>query len=197
MPRLKLAAARARGWLEALPCSTEQRAQRDLGLYFCEQITRPADRSTATRASRCVGLSDILQLVRMPRSEVLEIAQAVSLSNQTSGGNGIDRTSWGRVISGLAISYAHDGDIVTAAALVRIAAGLGLDGAWFDSGVTFLLDQQQSDGSFGMLAHELALLGDSEGESNVFLRVTVEVLWALAETATHHVAFGQRRRRAA
>jgi hypothetical protein len=45
----------------------------------------------------------------------------------------------------------------------------------------YLLDQQQPDGSFGLISEELISVETEEKRQEAVLRITVEVLWALAE----------------
>jgi hypothetical protein len=87
------------------------------------------------------------------------------------------------MLGGIALSYARDGDLVVVAALLRVSAHVELQGPWLTEALGHLLDQQHSDGSFGLLAPELALSGDPGGQPRVAHRLTVEVLWALAEVA--------------
>ena len=123
-------------------------------------------------------------LVEKERQEIVALAQAVTLSDPSAYRRQLrDRDGWARMLGGIALSHARDGDLVAVAALLRMAAGLDLDGPWLQAALRYLLDQQQPDGSFGLLAPELALSEEPSCQLEVTLRLTVEVLWALAELA--------------
>ncbi|GLV59270.1 hypothetical protein KDH_60970 [Dictyobacter sp. S3.2.2.5] len=55
------------------------------------------------------------------------------------------------------------------------------------AGLNFLLAQQQADGRFGFLSHELTQLNPEEQQASpdlyVYLPLTVSFLWTVAETA--------------
>jgi hypothetical protein len=87
---------------------------------------------------------------------------------------------WSKIFGGVALSYAGSGDLSVVAALVRAAACSGLDGPWLAEAMVYLLDQQQPAGCFGLLALGTSLTC-TEGEiTEASMRLTVEVLWALA-----------------
>jgi hypothetical protein len=121
----------------------------------------------------------------MDRAALLTLAQVVTLSDRRACDQQMrDRQAWARILGGIALSYARDGDLVMVAALLRMSVHADLQGTWLTAALCHLLDQQQSDGSFGFLAPELGLAGDGECEPHVILRLTVEILWALAEVAS-------------
>lgn len=82
---------------------------------------------------------------------------------------------------GISLSYARHGDVPVVAALVRIAAILQLDSSLLADSHSYLLDQQEPDGTFGVFAREWGLCSKSEEEEHIKLRLTVEVLWSLVE----------------
>ena len=156
---------------------------REFGLWLCRRIQKPSAELTGT-ASSAVTLPAPSRLVEMDRGELLALAQSVTLSDRAACRDGMrDREHWARMLGGIALSYARDGDLVVVAALLRVSAHVELQGPWLTEALGHLLDQQHSDGSFGLLAPELALSGDPGGQPRVTCRLTVEVLWALAEVA--------------
>jgi hypothetical protein len=101
---------------------------------------------------------------------------------------------WSKILGGVALSYAGSGDLSVAAALVRAAACSGLDGSWLEEAVVYLLDQQQPAGCFGLLALGASLTSTEDELAEASLRLTVEVLWALAAA---RYALGKPKRRVA
>ena len=183
MRNVRAAAASAEQWLSRGEAADEDARLRELGLWLCRRIQRPSAELTGM-ASSAVTLPVPSRLVEMDRGELLALAQAVTLSDRAACRDGMrDRESWARMLGGIALSYARDGDLVVVAALLRVSAHVELQGPWLTEALGHLLDQQDSDGSFGLLAPELALSGDPGGQPRVARRLTVEVLWALAEVA--------------
>jgi hypothetical protein len=181
---LRAAATKARVWLEH--CASEQRRDRliDLGIWLCAVIHKPYLKGPDVIAVTQNVLPAPLALVEMERQELLALAQAVTLSGGSTQKIQVrDRECSARIFGGIALSYARCGDLVAVAAVVRMAASLELQGPWLTAALRHLLDQQQPNGSFGLLAPELALLEDPKSEPQVTARLTVEVLWALAEVA--------------
>ncbi|MBV7326978.1 hypothetical protein KFU94_01690 [Chloroflexi bacterium TSY] len=184
LPNRTKAAVQAQRWLEKESTPTsEMVALRQLGLLLCKRILgNPSGPKCESLGA--VNLPTTAAFVEMSRVEILELAQTISLSgtgpwqDQEARSRHFART-WGAV----ALSYARVGDLSVVAALVRAAAHLGLGDPWLVDAEEYLLDQQQADGSFGFLASELALLQDDATVPEALLRLTVEILWALAETA--------------
>jgi hypothetical protein len=156
----------------------------EFGLCLCARIRRPSANGAVEFASEAVTLPAASTFVEMDREQILALAQLVTLSDRSACRSQLrDRESWARILGGVALSHARDGDLVVVAAVLRTAAHLGLHGSWLTAALRHVLDQQQPDGSFGLLAPELALSEDPSCQSQVTLRLTVEVLWALAEVA--------------
>ena len=185
MYSLSAAASRARGWLESGIPSEPPDPLKTLGLSLCARVRRPLAYGVNGYGSESLLLPSPSALVEMSRQEILVIAQGVTLSDRSnSAGQLDDQASWAHILGALALSHARQGDLVVVAALLRMAACLGLHGRSLEAALRHLLDQQQPDGSFGLLASELTLWNDPDGQPQIALRLTVEVLWALAEVAT-------------
>jgi hypothetical protein len=182
---LKRSVSTARQWLEtANPHSKEGKSMRELGLWLCDQARLGLNGNIG------VG-GDVLKLPRMSRfvgldrSELLKLAEDITVRSKRSVSlTPLERDEWTRLLGAMAISNAKAGDVVVVAAMVRVAARLDLQGNWLLASQHFLLAQQQPDGSFGMLAAEMEFLrGKKRANELATLRLTVEVLWALAELA--------------
>ena len=187
---LTTSARRARRWLKATAPSRTTAPLRSLGLWLCDIIERPEVGETTDAPphgwSRLRSPSAILA---SSRRELLDLAQAIALSSPPKHPDRIgDRRSWARILGGTALSFARVGDVSAVASLVRAAARLRLRGRWLDEAQVYLLDQQQPDGSFGLLAPELALVRRPRDRTALAFRVTAEVLWAFAEIAKSNSA---------
>jgi len=178
--RIRRASRRAQRWLgSAATPSPEAVALRKLGILLCERISDGAHPLLAGSAPE-IRFPKPEKFVVLPRGEVLRLAQIASVSapGAMRGRNG--RAAWSKILGGLALSYAGIGDLPVAAALVRAGAGLRLDGPWLEEALVYLLDQQQPEGCFGPIALGRSLANIEGDTSEALLRLTVEVLWALA-----------------
>jgi hypothetical protein len=182
---LTTSARRARRWLKATAPSKATAPLRRLGLWLCDRIERPEVAETTDTPSRgWRRLPSPSAILALGRRELLDLAQAIALSSPPTRPDVVgDRRSWARILGGTALSFARVGDVSAVASLVRAAARLRLRGPWLDEAQAYLLDQQQPDGSFGLLAPELALVRRSRDRTALAFRVTAEVLWAFAEVA--------------
>ncbi|MBS4198557.1 hypothetical protein KHA93_02700 [Bacillus sp. FJAT-49732] len=186
MSRIKQVAEKSSNWLENIQSANVEIINlRELGIVFCESILSKNDMLNLLRNNDIpINHPDEfpLSLLDMRRNEILSFANNVFFS---SSPNKTDfQIEWAQIIGGIAISYARHGDIPVVSALVKIAAILRLKGPLLDESHIFLLDQQNIDGSFGFFDREWKLCNDSkieEAETHIKLRLTVEVLWALAE----------------
>jgi hypothetical protein len=184
MSTLKRVATNARRWLQATAPSRATGSLRNLGLWLCDRIQEPALGGIMDIPGGSVKLPAPTAIVDMSRREVLSLMQVIALSGpSTYPGRTVDRGTWARILGGTALSYARVGDVVAVASLVRAAARLRLSGAWLTDAQRYLVDQQQPDGSFGLLAPELTVMHETR-QTDLALRLTAEVLWALAEVAT-------------
>jgi hypothetical protein len=119
----------------------------------------------------------------MDRVRIGTLCRSVSLT--ASGARQLSaqqRTKWSEAFGGVALSFARTGDPSTTAGLLRTAAQLKLAHPWLDEAERFLLDQQTPEGSFGLFAREVAILGGHDAMV-AHLSLTVEILWALAEVS--------------
>jgi hypothetical protein len=184
MYSLRRAATGAHRWLAGARATVDDDRLIDLGLWLCQRVHAPEAADVGGSESNPIELPDPLTLVEMDRATLLALAQGVTLTDRSRCRLAIDdQHTWARILGGLALSYARDGDLVAMSALVRMSAHTDLHGSWLTAALHHLLDQQQPDGSFGLLAPELALAEDAGCEPRLRLRLTVEVLWALAEVA--------------
>jgi hypothetical protein len=86
------------------------------------------------------------------------------------------------VLPALCISYALDWDIQAVAALLRAWAYLGEpDNRACEWALEWLLDQQQSDGRFGLISPESKKARNDPTDQQLYFYPTVATLWCLAE----------------
>jgi hypothetical protein len=177
------AASRAQQWLHhaATPNSTAA-ALRDLGLLLCNRIHTGVGGPLETSANE-VELPSVARFVEMTREDLLRLTLPLALL-PASHVRIRDRARWARCFGAVAVSYARTGDLPVVAVLVRSAAHLLLCTAWLVEAEEYLLDQQRSDGAFGLAVWDPAVVGGDE-QAAARLRLTVEVLWALTETSVH------------
>lgn len=122
-------------------------------------------------------MSEPFTLVELPREGLLAWANTVAISSPPAAPV---RPDTAHLISSLAVSFAISGDLAVVAALIRAASRLGVQEYELSECLEYLIDTQQSDGSFGLVAPELAILGHDGQTETIQLRLTVETLWALA-----------------
>jgi hypothetical protein len=116
----------------------------------------------------------------MAVSRQIALAPRVLLTEGTG-----ERGCWAELFGVLAASYARSGDVAAVAAIVRAAAHLRLADVWLDEAQAWLLDQQAAAGHFGLVSRELAQMRANDdgcdGDEDICVRLTVEVLWAICE----------------
>lgn len=173
------AVASACGWLDSLDLPDERDdALRTIGLQLAAaQRRREPPRLPGVATTT---LPSAAELVTMERDELVGSCNRIARSQALESSAPCDAQRWEAVLPALCISYARDADPVAVASLVRVAARLRVEPALLDEAVSFLLEQQTDDGSFGLLADSAQSDGSRLRQS---LRITVEVLWALAAVA--------------
>lgn len=178
----KKACVRSQHWIEGSTVSNgETMALQQLGLFLCDRIKCGG---IIPRVSEGVifQLPALKDFVCMNRCDILEMVNRACLVGKNDYQiNRSDKYMWGRIFGGMALSFARVGDPSVVAALLRSAAHLDLNDPWIDESEIFILDQQQPDGSFGLMAPELALQQDDLSAYECRLRLTVEILWAFVE----------------
>jgi hypothetical protein len=93
-----------------------------------------------------------------------------------------DEAGYAETLAAIGMSYAQAGDLAAVAALVQVAAHLGLVCAWLSDVVSYMLQLQRRDGSFGIITKKSMVSEHSCAvDLKMRLRLTVDVLWALAE----------------
>jgi hypothetical protein len=129
---------------------------------------------------RAVQLPDVERLVRFSREEILGICRTILLAT-AAGSIPVDSYGAG-FLPALTLSYARDWDLETCCALLRCSAYLSVNNAkehqW---AVDWLLDQQMSDGRFGLLHPEAVHGGVSADDWHSYFERTVYAAWALAD----------------
>ncbi len=184
MAELLAAALSAKKWLLSAADEDQTTAPlRELGVWLSDRIQFNVPGVTSFEQNS-FDLPPLNSFVTMARDDVLKIVQSISVSvYPTEIVNNSERESWAKFMGGVALSYARSGDVAVVAALVRAAAHLDLEHQWLNDALGYVLDQQQPDGSFGLLALEVALLGQDQLTHKAIIRLTVEVLWAIAEVS--------------
>lgn len=168
-------------WIKSIEVSEENRLLRELGLLFSNSIHKKQMLLTIEKVNDInMVLKSPRDLINLSREEIIELAQKIGNSNiETWNVNGEEINNWIQFLGGIALSYANKGDLSVVAALIRISSYLNLKGEWIAEATDFLLDQQQPEGYFGLFSKEVSIL-DKEQEVIFSLRLTVDVLWALA-----------------
>jgi hypothetical protein len=126
-------------------------------------------------------------LIAASRSEVIEACRSIGCMTSFGTRGELSPESL-RIIPPLAMSYAMEWDIGVVSLLIRTAAFLGLAQTpalgW---AIDWLLDQQHSDGRFGLLCEERqARSADRSGGIGAHLDPTVGAILALAEVSRPH-----------
>lgn len=184
----RLAAFRdAQRWLEALDGlhAEPQSSLRRMGLSLCGWVgdaDRREIRNWVAHSSQ-VDARVLAALVRMPRDQLMQWLMTTS----TEYGEGMDpvggspgRATARDLLGALSVSYARSDDLAACAALLRTAASLELRGGPLTWAESYVLDQQRPEGYFGFLMREIAIAGSPTHDVAPHLRLTVDVLWALA-----------------
>ena len=127
-----------------------------------------------------VHFPDAERLVRSSREEILGICRTILLT--TAAGSIPIEIYGAEFLPALTLSYARDWDLETCCALLRCCAYLCVNRTkehqW---AVDWLLDQQLSDGRFGLLHPEAAKGGVSADDWHSYFERTVCATWALAD----------------
>lgn len=173
---------RAESWLNGLrPSTREARALRRLGLLCCKHLASGVGLGGRGR-STVLRLPAVGVFVTLGRDRTLALCRSISLASLRARQMGAKkRKTWSEMFGSVALSYARVGDPSTTAVLLRASAQLGLTHPWLVEAERYLLDQQTPEGSFGLFARELTLVGSHEPLWMAHLNLSVEVLWALAE----------------
>ena len=188
----EIAIERAKLWLqELLPTTREAKALRKLGILCCQRL-KSGIGLRDTSGSMEFRLPTMAVFVNMGRAKTLTLCRSISLASvRARRVESKNRDAWGEMFGGVALSYARVCDPSTTACLLRASAQLELTHQWLVEVERFLLDQQTPEGSFGLFARELALVGGEGARWMANLNFSVEVLWALAEVMALHVAHEQ------
>lgn len=174
-------------WIKSIEVSDGNRELCNLGLLFCNSIYKGKLLLTTEKTNNVNRILKLpTDLINFNRDELLIFSQQLDISNIESWNtSNEEKEIWSQFLGGIAISYAIEGDLSVVAALVKAAAILNLNGKEIIEASNFILDQYQSEGYFGLYSEEINHL-NKEQRTNFFLRLTVEVLWALAEQ-THQL----------
>jgi len=177
----------AKHWLLTVGAADDETAAlRTRGLKLCERVLYgSATPSSETADERRVNLPRPISLITLTRFDLIDAAHRI-VSARTHCAWAVaagQADTWARVLGGLALSYAQSNDLEVVAVLVLLAAHLRLDCPWLKEARSFLLEQQQPSGSFGMLSAESTVFGDDTWVSYMALKLTVAALAALESTS--------------
>jgi hypothetical protein len=141
-----------------------------------------SDRSSAHLAPVNLPIPPIGSLVRNGRSALLDLCRTIMTASSCGAHQLGVIAGLQAVLPKLCCSYATDWDLAATCILARTCAYLGLSRAPpCRAAQLWLLDQQRSDGRFGLLLpKDRKEKQDPAGGDDDFLS-TVDVLWALAE----------------
>jgi hypothetical protein len=182
MIRLQKIVSDAEHWLHSIHTTEATRSLWELGLLLCDNIRNPENQPIIRGGGAVESmLTTPYDLITWDREKLMTWIKEISIADiihwQRSE---VESKLWSQCLGGLALSYAHEGDLSVVAAIVRVSIRLKLRGSELSDGIHFLMDQQQPDGSFGLLAREF-ILAKQEQPQNLLLRLTVEMLWAIDE----------------
>jgi hypothetical protein len=164
--------------LQLAPENEEQHTYQQLGLALAECAIDNVPLA-APPAEQVVGrLPNVNALVAMNRAALLELSRAYRGSDVALA------TDEALALAHLSLSFARTDDLQAVAALLRLAAVAGVAEGLTVDAWSYVIDQQQPDGFFGMLSAELLLLERVEEAVTPRLAMTVEVLWALAAASS-------------
>lgn len=173
------AARRARDWLAGLSLDAlEEQTLRALAIAMCDQLAAegPVCHDDMESGASQLELPEPGALIALDRDAVVRLGR--------QGGTVAADVETRILLGHLAVSYARVGDPQTCAALLRLAARAGHDDAACRLGWTFLADQQQPDGSFGLMAPELHMLVDPGRGLAARLALTADILFAAGARAS-------------
>ncbi|HEX8811573.1 MAG TPA: hypothetical protein VF742_06235 [Terracidiphilus sp.] len=135
---------------------------------------------TPSSSNARVCLPELGSLVRATRAEIVEICRIALL--ESAAGTISVASEGSEFLPALALSYARDWDLQTCCALLRTSAYLRVNHLqerhW---AVEWLLDQQISDGSFGLLRPEAAYRGAATVDWHDYFDRTIHAVWALSD----------------
>jgi hypothetical protein len=170
---LRTAASKAEMWLRSTePVADEERAYRDLGLVLCGCAKAKRSPPDNKIEHQMTVLPDPTSLIEMDRSALLELSRHYV-------GEPCSKNDSDLAIAHLATAFARSDDVQGTAALLRLSELLHTERDVTYDAWSYVLAQQQNDGSFGLLAPELALLGKPEEKARIQIGLTVEVLWSI------------------
>jgi hypothetical protein len=129
-----------------------------------------------------IALPEARELVTAPREQIMELCRLITMTT-SAGLRRIELGGRADLLPALAFSYARDWDLELACSLLRASAYLGLSARseclWTTQ---WLLDQQNEDGSFGLLRAEAAHCGHDTADWPSYFERTVHAVWALGDT---------------
>jgi len=121
------------------------------------------------------------ELILIERERILEICRVI-MSILACGIRKTKMDNARETLPALCVSYAIDWDIEAVSTLLRACAYIG---AGHTTGCqwarAWLLDQQQTDGRFGLLAPEAKKMGRGPSDWRLYFHPTVNAIWSLAE----------------
>jgi len=132
-------------------------------------------------AGQAIALPPASALVAAEREQVIEICRLITMTT-SAGRRQIEISGPADLLPALAFSYARDWDLQVSCALVRASAYLGFFGRFDCLWTTqWILDQQNEDGSFGLLQAEVAHCGHDTADWRTYFERTVHAVWALVD----------------
>jgi len=121
-------------------------------------------------------------LATATRKQILELCRLATMT-LSCGIRQVEPPRDAAVLPQLAVSYARDWDLEVSSALLRACTYMGLAGCAACTWVfEWLLDQQQADGSIGLLRAEARKRGKNPEDWRTYFQSTLHALWAIADT---------------
>jgi hypothetical protein len=144
-----------------------------MGIFLTENILDRNGSIPIQYSPQLCKISTPEELVEMSRDEIIELSR-INYNDQTAAISDLYL-----ILPQLALSYARMDDLQAVAALLKLSAVYNVQPQKVEDAWNYVLLQQNSNGSFGLLAAEIMLLGQ---ENNIapYLMMTTEVLQAIA-----------------
>lgn len=171
MQRFELAIESVQSWLKTLrQISNERSWLTDECALLISLIARHEDEATFLNGQKSV---DFVELIDASRDEIMMLSLSLSEHKLCASSDSALAAVY------LAESFARSDDLQAVAVMLELCERLVVDHASLAQLWEFVLNQQGSDGSFGLISAELSMLGRGDDQVVAKLTLTRDVLRAI------------------